>query len=361
MSETEAQNVPFKLLIAAISVVMFFMLGKQFINSYQEQKKQNSTIEKGLMQIDEQLGWKISSNWQGKHHSFDYRVEYGTNEQGFRTGTGEPLNTNEKITVLGDSLSFGYGVNNRETFSQQLQISTGTAVSNASVPGYSTDQQYLQLKTLLSQAKLDISTVILSINLNDDLLDNALPQPLEVGQLKPFFTLNDKQELQLENSPVPLRMVRPLVTDMIEIAYGDLLRPQLTPWLRLLGLFGIETEQSKIPTDPQVLSQQLEKRLAPQLALNEALISSIDQLCKAHNIKLVLLPIPSKSFYLEGELPQQLLEKFYLMHLQALAKNQNIELITVHDSLNTEHFFENDGHLNTEGHHIISKKLKQVF
>jgi len=63
-----------------------------------------------------------------------------TDAEGWRVDPQGPPADLHPIHVLGDSLTFGWGVGDRQTWPALLQKSLGLAVRNASVPGYTTWQ-----------------------------------------------------------------------------------------------------------------------------------------------------------------------------------------------------------------------------
>ena len=97
-----------------------------------------------MIVYDAKLGWKLKPYWSGKHHHYDYDVEYNINSDGFR-GTDAAVKEGG-ISIVGDSFSFGLGVNDDETFTSLLNVMHHNKFYNYSVPGYSTDQQLLLVK-----------------------------------------------------------------------------------------------------------------------------------------------------------------------------------------------------------------------
>jgi len=63
-----------------------------------------------------------------------------TDAQGWRTDPANPTNGPFRVHILGDSLTFGWGVGDAEAWPARLQQHLGVSVRNASVPGYTTWQ-----------------------------------------------------------------------------------------------------------------------------------------------------------------------------------------------------------------------------
>lgn len=71
----------------------------------------------------------------------------------------------ELIAVIGDSVAMGWGVENDETFSYNLQKLTGKKVINLGVSSYGTKREIRRLKK--SKYYDQINTIIIQYNLND--------------------------------------------------------------------------------------------------------------------------------------------------------------------------------------------------
>ena len=78
----------------------------------------SSDIEPGLLRYHPKLGWTLTPYWRGRHHHHDFDVTYNINGEGFRGAF--PLaavpKSRERVAIVGDSFTFGLGVNDDETF-----------------------------------------------------------------------------------------------------------------------------------------------------------------------------------------------------------------------------------------------------
>ncbi len=142
------------LLTVLLLVESFFRIFPPHIDS--------SRAKPGFIVQDNDLGWRLRRHVKGP---------LATNELGFRDA---PLNRNadKKILLLGDSISWGDGINAKEKIypcllEQMLNQNTDHTyeVINSGVPGYSTFQQhrYLQLYGIY----LNPDMIILQFCLND--------------------------------------------------------------------------------------------------------------------------------------------------------------------------------------------------
>jgi hypothetical protein len=94
-----------------------------------------------------------------------------------------------RVVMLGDSVTFGTGVSDGETFSDRLETAAAYEVVNLGVDGYGTDQELIRLENEGFSYRPD--DVVLSFCVRNDYFDNALPVALYDGvSRKPYFTLD---------------------------------------------------------------------------------------------------------------------------------------------------------------------------
>lgn len=106
-----------------------------------------------------------------------------------------------RVVVLGDSIAFGYGVSDAETFPHLLAArAEAREVANLGVEGYGPGQELLVLRREGLRADPDV--VILAVCLRNDFVDAVLPVALYDGVTpRPRFRLVDDQ-LVLDDTPV---------------------------------------------------------------------------------------------------------------------------------------------------------------
>ena len=88
----------------------------------------------------------------GPYREFRYRIT--TDANGFRRTY--PFTENEKtysLAILGDSQSFGVGVEDDQTFASLLAKSLNTSVLNSACPGYNTIEEFWTYKNRVKQFK----------------------------------------------------------------------------------------------------------------------------------------------------------------------------------------------------------------
>ncbi|MGB5540983.1 MAG: SGNH/GDSL hydrolase family protein [Gammaproteobacteria bacterium] len=130
----------------------------------------------GCITPDPELIYKPSTG-SCEFNQIEFRTTLNFTEAGRYTGD-KPLGTG--IAVIGDSHAMGWGVNDLETFSAQLQGLSGRPVYNLGVASYGTSRELIRLKNSGLLDKID--TVIIQYCNNDYhenlMFDTALRQEL---------------------------------------------------------------------------------------------------------------------------------------------------------------------------------------
>jgi hypothetical protein len=137
-----------------------------------------------LFRSDVQTGWSNAPNlrvMQINAAGGEWRIE--TDQNGQRIIAQNP-DARRKILILGDSLSFGEGVNVGDRFDVNMIASLSDArIINTGVMGYGTDQEYVAFqnwKHVLESG--DIVLIVLNQSDYDDVLRSRF-----FGRAKPYF------------------------------------------------------------------------------------------------------------------------------------------------------------------------------
>ena len=99
-------------------------------------------MDPGLIRYDKQLGWTLTPGWSGEHTHADYKANYAVSGSGLRDQG--VIGRDRPVLVVGDSFTFGLGVNDHETFVAQLNQQGQGSFLNGAVPGYSPKQVMLR-------------------------------------------------------------------------------------------------------------------------------------------------------------------------------------------------------------------------
>jgi hypothetical protein len=144
------------------------------------------TAEESSNVYSETYGWDLRKGFRG----LDFGRIATVNEDGYR-GARHPFEKppgRKRVVMVGDSIGYGAGVDDRETFGALLESQhPDLEVVNLSVGGYGTDQELIKLERQGLRYHPDV--VVLHFCLFSDFTDNALPSALfDARQPKPFFT-----------------------------------------------------------------------------------------------------------------------------------------------------------------------------
>ena len=153
-----------------------------------------------FLRPDPRLGWRLREGWQGPFVLPHRTTQVVISGQGLRDESYSPTPApgRRRVLLLGDSMAWGFGVEERETFAKLLEDRfPGMDVVNEAVPGYGTDQELLLLEEQGVGFHPDLVLLLFHPN---DLLNNTWPR--QYGYPKPVFRV-DGTDLRLENVPVP--------------------------------------------------------------------------------------------------------------------------------------------------------------
>ncbi len=336
----------FILISLLIGILSAFILAEGILSLFQERIVKSSQMDSGLFAYSPQLGWKMTPLWHGRQIHLDYNVSYQIGEDGFRY---TPEQKKADWLVLGDSFTFGVGVEDNQTFVYHLNQKMTEGWKNLAVAGYSTDQELLLLQ---SQDTSKIKGILLVIYLGNDLVDNLLAWPIQANFPKPYFIL-EHQQLKIQNQPVPM-LKKPVSAQqsLAEIVFKPI-KPhfykklQLYQWSKATGL--IHTVFSE---------QQLTDFYLKGFPLLDALLQKIKQ---QGSLKIVLLA-GSSVFYRPHSKSAQW-QKWQAKKIQIIAQKLQIPILDLSTplSLKKTAYFPNEGHLTAQGHLAVAEQIKDFI
>lgn len=116
----------------------------------------------------------LSPGYSGVLRSGEYTTHVALNERGFR-GPSWRAEARRRVLVLGDSFTFGYGVEYEQAYPavterMLAQAGCSAAVFNAGVPGYGTMQEWELARRLIPRTMPQ--AVVLGFTVGSDLTDN---------------------------------------------------------------------------------------------------------------------------------------------------------------------------------------------
>ena len=220
------------LAVAAVSLLITLLVSELAIRVLLPDWAPRTPRLAQFWQHDELYGWSHIPGVKGRFDTFGFDVSVEINEQGFRGPSVEtekdPAKT--RILVVGDSLVWGFGVQQEDTFVAEMAARCpNLEVINFGVSGYATDQELLLFKERGKQLNPDIVALVVASN---DFSDN-IRSTVNVYYQKPLYQLEDG-ELILTNRPVP--EPNPFVVFASSVARQSYLLTQLGRTIQGLSL-----------------------------------------------------------------------------------------------------------------------------
>ncbi|MCR8922307.1 GDSL-type esterase/lipase family protein [Dasania sp. GY-MA-18] len=351
-----------------ISSSVLSLLAIEFILAkYNSSIANSSHISANLLRYHPTLGWTLTPNWQGQHQHHDFNASYSTNLLGFR---GELSNFNQaqanSLAIVGDSFSFGLGVNDDQTFSSLINQQVANRVLNLSIPGYSTDQQLLLIKDMAPRLKAQ--HYVLFFYLGNDYLDIMLSYPLQAAQAKPLYTLL-QQQLQLTNTPVP-KTPKKTSTNSLRLSINQTLSQQHTPLIKLRQRSLLLQRLLPAPRYDPVTTQALfAQYYSDNSRLLTALLKELQQQLQQQGASLTVASLPNNT-YLQAPLSADgLLQAYIEGQLQTICQQLSLDYWNLAQQLQQlylaqgqpQWYYPHEGHLNPQGHQIIAQLIQQQF
>lgn len=160
------------------------------------------TPEEGCAVHDPDRGWRNKPGVRTRVVAPRFEYAVSINSRGLRDREHDHAKPPgvRRVALLGDSVAWGWGVDDGAGFADLLEdrLGPGVEVINLAVPGYSTDQH---LATLTDEAaRYDPDLVLLCFVLND-VLGNHTDEGYFTG--KPVWRRDAAGDWRLENHPVP--------------------------------------------------------------------------------------------------------------------------------------------------------------
>lgn len=167
-----------KVLLAFLSTALALGVGEYLVRAWF--RFPDLSLNRGLFQSDELLGWSLTPNFSGTLAKQEFSQDIMTNSQGLRDVEYGPKKVNEfRILALGDSFTWGgYGADLSQTFVKILEKQLNEhsqrveyQVINAGVPAYVTEQELLYLRQLGMEFEPDL--LLFTFNVGGDFFPRA--------------------------------------------------------------------------------------------------------------------------------------------------------------------------------------------
>jgi lysophospholipase L1-like esterase len=296
--------------------------------------------------FDDKLGWAHEKNQQGRFNHPDFSVDVRINSHGQRDDEYSLARTDKKrMLILGDSFGWGFGVEHDEIFCEIIENNhPDWEIINASVSGYSTDQEFLYLKERGIHFEPDVVLLLFSTN---DFRNNVVDE--QCWYYKPRYVLSNDQ-LILENVPVPKST---LVQKLDRFFFGKTyLLKRIYLKIKIIGIqirssgkTRTKGERSETPNKP---AQPKKEQYRYQLV--KRLIAEINNYSAERGARFVLVSVPL------AEEQRRVLEE--------VAAREEIPYLPLNESIGQatgEVTFKNDDHWNVKGQKIVADSIERFL
>ena len=359
------------LIIFCSVIIMLIILEIGFRIFYSEGKYKNTSIEnERVFQKSEYLPWVLKPNSRDAKISpyGDYNVTLEINSYGIRDYEMLISDKSKKILVLGDSMTYGQGVEMNETYPKYLERMLNKredyqVFNGGYAASHSIDSYYLYLKKEGLQ-KFKPSIVVIGFFVYDDITDvslnnwverkNGLPEKIE----SKVYDIEDSRLVRKRGIIFKYPELRKL--------YGYLLyKSRFFNYVKNTISDIILTSSSN-----RIFDKQLNNDIFGQFETDKKILIATNEFLKKNNAELIILVLPVKfQIYddaweeysakigkdaLSRTKPDDLIKEF-----GAENKIKVVDLYEVFHEKNkkTPLFLKVDGHLNSEGHKITAEEI----
>lgn len=161
-----------KTILVLSSIIFVFVFTETFLHFFGAESSVNPRIiarsidrdiEFPFMEFDKELFWRLKPGFRGSLLGKPVSI----NSLGLRGAETGPLKGKAVICCFGDSITFGYGVGDSETYPFYLESmlnTKDTVVLNCGVTGYTTYQVLKYLKRLSGRIKIDTALFLAGWN-----------------------------------------------------------------------------------------------------------------------------------------------------------------------------------------------------
>jgi len=249
-----------------------------------------------------------------------------------------------RVIVLGDSIAFGLGVSDEETFTSLLDArDNGIEAGNLAVMGYGPDQELLVL--LREGLRYQPDIVVLAFCLANDFAEAVLPVSLYDGQTpKPRFRL-DEDRLLLDDSS-------------LRRSAFDRAHQWLSDYSQLFNLISALRRRGA-PAPGRHWRHRYDEALRDEghaLRLNLALVGWMDKACRERGATLLVAAFPDRfSYRVKPWLAERFLESLVAAGIATVDMSAHFHAVGPRLKAVA---LDRTGHLSPVGHSVASEVLE---
>ncbi len=322
---------------------------------------------------DPDLQFVIKPNGKTSLARKDFTIEVQTNSLGFRDPERGPKGDAIRILALGDSFTFGWGVQHEQTFAAQMERLESEAartgerspieVINAGVPGYNLYQYLISLEK--KGWKVDPDIVLVGVFVQNDFSEN-LDFDRWLAEKKARGGVKERDE-----GLVPWLQAHSQAYVWLRVKYKSSYRMQRT-WFRLTRPFTKADEHYKY-SNLLVFRKPVPPDMEAQWRMSEQLLRRIRDEVRGRGKELLVVLIPSELQAVQAQWEEEVRhEKMSEATFDLEAANRRAaaicrsEEISVLDLLPPFRaatdagkvlYLASDHHWNADGHQLAAKTI----
>ncbi|MFM7736547.1 MAG: SGNH/GDSL hydrolase family protein, partial [Alphaproteobacteria bacterium] len=297
---------------------------------------------------DARLGWKgvPDLSLRFRRHPFDVLVEHDAD--GFRKpDPPTPIDAPRRVLVLGDSLAWGWGVDQGKLLTDELQRRVGSAVAieNRALLSYGTAQEMLLLEDLASRRRYD--AVVLVYSRTDPVND------VDGNRLRPAFRFTAGRLQQVRWPPAGMSG-RPLA--------GFLRRHSLAwrtveGWIDDMGRLVRDGWGGRRPDRRGAPPPQNDFRRLPGYGLTRELLRRMKRVASAHGMAFVVAYEPHHVFPDGSPEAAAKAARDFIVDLCASVGIPFVDVGAGFVDHRDEMVLPDDGHWSAAGHRAVAEAL----
>jgi len=341
------------LLVLVILLFLFVLEVSLRIFSYP-----NYGFQKGLFQKDEVVGYKLSPDYSGLQSIYKKNININTNSKGLRDFREYDYQKNNKtrILILGDSTSFGNGVELEDSYPELLRQNFNEEVEiiNLGVPGYGINNEYLYYMN--EGIKYNPDIVLLQFTLNDW-------GTHQISEDNGFETIDKKHSFSVNNDGALILSEEENIFRSTHLFLLMRLRSYSLIYSRLRAVCSsLIYRLKKLKGNEIHLFFKSKDSLEYKEAYN-GYSYILEKLKTGTNAKIIIFMGPHK-LYLAN--PQEIKEKYNVDYeiepeqtkqsIKEIAENLEIDVIEI-TSNDPDIFLKVDGHWTSRGNEMIANEL----
>lgn len=298
----------------------------------------------------------------GAYREFVFKVK--SSAEGFRLTGGEGDFKTPPIVVLGDSQTFGIGVDDEAAFSSVLRRQLALPVINTGCPGYNSYEELSLAKSVLEQSSIQPKAIVLAFFAGNDPYENykylRSLQPAPKEKKSEGFSLGAIKNFLVQNSAI----------------YNSLIRLRKFETVNNFFLKWNLAKEEK-PGELEIFSVPAGGSESEHWQATKSALEQIKKLSDEKGIALYLLFIPDRyqvdtaywnawvqKYKLQADAydldrPNRLLEEF--SRVQGIPFFDATPALREAQSQGVSTYWAIDNHLSAAGHAVIGKKLSDFL